>query len=307
MAALLLAPMLVGGQVQYGPATRYEGTGAEVKFSVPASAGGVGTYCFQVRAIGNADGTESASEWSDAHCARLSPPVTVTLAWDPANSSRSPRKADWVHVAYEVRVGLVSASTKDEAPAAKPTAGSGIETAGGESRFADRRPEPPAKPTAGSGIDTAGGESMFADRRPEVDYQEAKAYELGARFVATRGGRVVALRFFKGSNEGGAHTGRVWSASGQLFAEVTFENETASGWQEQHLLKPVIVKAGTPFLISVTTDPSGRFVVTPDDLRQPLTRGSLRAETAVFGSLGQFPRTRRRDNYLRDVVFVPDP
>ena len=281
IAALLLVPMPVGGQVQYGPASRYEGTGAEVKFSVPASAGAVGTYCFQVRAIGKADGTESASEWSDAHCARLSPPVTVTLSWDPANSSRSPRKADWVHVAYEVRVGLVSASTTDEAPAAKPTAGSRIET--------------------------AGGESMFADRRPEVDYQEAKAYELGARFVSTRGGRVVALRFFKGSNEGAAHTGRVWSASGQLFAEVTFENETASGWQEQHLLKPVIVKAGTPFLVSVTTDPSGRFVVKPDDLRQPLTRGSLRAETAVFGSLGQFPRTRRPDNYLRDVVFVPDP
>ena len=71
--------------------------------------------------------------------------------------------------------------------------------------------------------------------------------------------------------------------------------------------KPVPVKAGAQFVVSVTTDPSGHYVVTPDDLRRPLDRGSLRADGAVFGSLGKFPRTRRPDNFFRDVVFVPDP
>ncbi len=148
---------------------------------------------------------------------------------------------------------------------------------------------------------------MFADRRPELDYQETKAYELGARFVATRSGRVVALRFFKGSHEAARHTGRVWSTAGHLLAEIAFENETPSGWQEQRLPQPVAVKAGAQFVITVTMDPTGRYVVTPDDLRRPLDRGSLRADGAVFGSLGTFPRTRRSDNFFRDVVFVPDP
>ena len=269
IAALFLATTLVSGQVQYGPATRYEGGSTEVKVSVPASAGGTGTYCFQVRAIGKVAETDVPSAWSVAHCARLTPPVTITLAWDA--SSAPPRGSKWVHVAYEVRVGLAADSTTNDPPA------------GGIS------------------------ESMFADRRPETDYQETKAYELGARFVSTRSGRVVAVRFFKGSNEAGRHTGRVWSTAGQLLAEVAFENETSSGWQEQRLPKPVPVKARAQFVISVTTDPSGHYAVTPDDLVRPLDRGSLRADGAVFGSLGKFPRTRRPDNFFRDVVFVPDP
>jgi hypothetical protein len=149
--------------------------------------------------------------------------------------------------------------------------------------------------------------SVFADRPPELDYQETKAYELGARFVSKRTGQVVALRFFKGAKETGRHMGRVWSTAGQLLAEVAFENETPSGWQEQRLPKPVPVKAGTRFVISVTTDPNGLYVVTPDDLRRPLDRGNLRADGAVIGSLGEFPRSRRPDNFFRDVVFVPDP
>jgi hypothetical protein len=67
------------------------------------------------------------------------------------------------------------------------------------------------------------------------------------------------------------------------------------------------VKAGIRFVISVTTDPNGNYVVTPEDLRRPLDRGNLRADGAVIGTLGEFPRSRRPDNFFRDVVFVPDP
>ena len=271
IAALLLAATQVSGQVQYGAATRYEGHGTEVKVSVPASAGGAGTYCFQVRAIGRVDQTEVPSTWSVPHCARLTPPVTVTLAWDASSAPPSVGGRRWVHSAYEVRVGLA--------------------------------PDPPVSDLAAPKI----SDSLFGDRNPKQDYKEAKAYELGARFVSTRSGRIVALRFFKGANEAGRHTGRVWSAAGQLLAEVAFENETPSGWQEQRLPKPVAVKAATRFVISVSTDPNGYYVVTPDDLGRPVERGNLRADGAVIGALGTFPRSRRPDNFFRDVVFVPDP
>ena len=168
IAALFLAPVLVGSQVHYGPSTRYEGGSTEVKVSVPASAGGTGTYCFQVRAIGKVAETDVPSAWSVAHCARLTPPVTITLAWDA--SSAPPRGSKWVHVAYEVRVGPAPDSTTNDPPA------------GGIS------------------------ESMFADRRPETDYQETKAYELGARFVSTRSGR-WRCAFSKGRMRQGATRG----------------------------------------------------------------------------------------------------
>jgi hypothetical protein len=224
-----------------------------------------------VRAIGKVEETEVPSEWSVAFCKPLTPPTTVTLAWNPSSPPPPQGGKKWVHSAYEVRVGLAPESAANDVPAAKLS------------------------------------DSMFADRRPELDYQETKAYELGARFVATRSGQVVALRFFKGANEAGRHTGRVWSTAGQLLAEVAFENETSSGWQEQRLAKPVPMKAGTRFVISVTTDPNGRYVVTPEDLRRPQDRGNLRSDGAVIGSLGEYPRSRRPDNFFRDVVFVPDP
>ena len=119
IVAPCLASVLVAGQVQYGPSTRYEGRSTEVKVSVPASAGGAGTYCFQVRAIGKVAETDVPSEWSVAHCARLTPPVTVTLAWDASSAPPPPRGSKWVHVAYEVRVGLAPDSTTSDAPAAK--------------------------------------------------------------------------------------------------------------------------------------------------------------------------------------------
>ena len=53
-------------------------------------------------------------------------------------------------------------------------------------------------------------------------------YELGMRFSATVAGQIKAIRFYKSAQETGTHIGRIFAASGQQLAQVTFAGE--SGW-----------------------------------------------------------------------------
>ena len=56
-------------------------------------------------------------------------------------------------------------------------------------------------------------------------------YELGVRFKSDATGEIRAIRFWRDLYERGTHVGRIWSATGTQLATVTFNNETASGWQ----------------------------------------------------------------------------
>jgi hypothetical protein len=65
---------------------------------------------------------------------------------------------------------------------------------------------------------------------------------LGVRFASSVGGTVTGMRFYESAGNKGARTGALWSASathkgsiwastGTRLAAVTFQNETALGWQ----------------------------------------------------------------------------
>ncbi len=56
--------------------------------------------------------------------------------------------------------------------------------------------------------------------------------EIGVKLRSDSAGFVTAIRFYKGSLNGGTHLGHLWSAAGTLLVEATFTSETASGWQE---------------------------------------------------------------------------
>ena len=122
-------------------------------------------------------------------------------------------------------------------------------------------------------------------------------------------GQITALRFWKGSSENGAHTGRVWTAAGQLLATVTFTNETASGWQQQTLPSPVAMLANTEYVVSVTTPANRNFVVTPEragDAGRERALRSAAGDNGVAGPAGTFPTAAyNSSNYFRDLVFVP--
>jgi hypothetical protein len=84
-----------------------------------------------------------------------------------------------------------------------------------------------------------------AERPASDDAVSDAAIEVGMKIRPTQDGYITALRFYKQANNTGTHVGHLWSAGGQPLAEATFENETASGWQEQALPAAVPVTAGT--------------------------------------------------------------
>ncbi|MFT3869569.1 MAG: DUF4082 domain-containing protein [Nibricoccus sp.] len=156
-------------------------------------------------------------------------------------------------------------------------------------------------------------ETLFTDQTPvltNISDGPTTNYELGTVFSSAVEGRIQAIRFWKTGNESGTHVGNIWSATGQLLASVTFTNETASGWQQQALATPLLITAGTSYVVSVNTGNS-YYVATLQGLASQIVNGDLRSvvgNNGVFGPAGAFPTSSfNAANYFRDVVFSPGP
>jgi hypothetical protein len=133
------------------------------------------------------------------------------------------------------------------------------------------------------------------------------------RFQTDQDGFIRALRFYKGAANTGTHVGSLWQADGTLLAQVTFQNETGSGWQEQALPSPVPVTANTSYIVSYHA-PNGGYALdvgyfsgTGEDAA-PL-RALADGEDGpngvyAYGATSQFPSfTWQSTNYWVDVVF----
>ena len=107
----------------------------------------------------------------------------------------------------------------------------------------------------------------------------------------------------------------LWSAAGTLLASATFTNETASGWQQVDLSTPVIVTAGTTYVVSYHTD--GNYSADPNYFATAHTNGDLTALASgtsggdglyAYGAGQIFPTdTYNASNYWVDVVFDGSP
>jgi methionine-rich copper-binding protein CopC len=89
---------------------------------------------------------------------------------------------------------------------------------------------------------------------------DSGAYELGMKFQSTVPGWVAGVRFYKGTGNGGTHTGSLWTSSGTLLATGIFTNETASGWQTLTFANPVQISANTTYVVSYY-DPEGHYAI----------------------------------------------
>jgi hypothetical protein len=139
---------------------------------------------------------------------------------------------------------------------------------------------------------------------------DSSAVELGTAFSSSQPGTIEAIRFFKGPGNTGTHRGSIWSASGERLATVTFNGETASGWQTAPLTTPLAIDAGTTYTVSYFA-PVGHYSYTSAYFDQPLSSGPLTAAATTngryrYGPDGGVPSySWNASNYFVDVVFAP--
>ena len=145
---------------------------------------------------------------------------------------------------------------------------------------------------------------------------DTSAVALGMKFRSDVAGTITAIRFYKGAGNTGSHTGRIWSSTGTSLANVTFANETATGWQQQNLATPLAIAANTTYVVSYHA-PVGRYAIDSGFFANGVARGSLQAPSDAsaggngvyrYGAATVFPdQTWQMSNYWVDVVFVPNP
>ena len=159
------------------------------------------------------------------------------------------------------------------------------------------------------GLETVDQQTLFGDSIPVVDNaSDGAPVELGVVVEPSRSGFVTAIRFYKGAGNGGTHTGSLWSVGGARLAQVTFTEETASGWQTATLATPVAVQAGQRYVASYYA-PAGHYSYTSNFFAAPWTAGDLTAPAAANGRYlyaagGGFPAySWGAANYFVDVVF----
>jgi hypothetical protein len=151
--------------------------------------------------------------------------------------------------------------------------------------------------------------SLFDGQTPSnPSINDSAAVELGTAFTPSTAGTITAIRFYKGTGNGGTHVGNLWSSTGTKLATVTFSGETATGWQTAQLTSPVAVTAGTTYVVSYLA-PEGRYSGTPAYFNNPYTSGPLSARAGnnglyLYGPSGGFPTgSYNATNYFVDVVF----
>jgi hypothetical protein len=142
---------------------------------------------------------------------------------------------------------------------------------------------------------------------------DTSAVEVGLKFSSDVAGQVTGVRFYKGPGNTGTHVGRLWSASGQSLATVTFSGETATGWQQASFASPVTIAANTTYVVSYYA-PNGRYAADTgyfagqgvDNAPLHALRDGADGANGVYryGVGGGFPTdTWQSANYWVDVVF----
>lgn len=156
-------------------------------------------------------------------------------------------------------------------------------------------------------------QSLFAanDTPATITVNDTNAVELGMKFTASTGGTISGVRFYKGPQNTGTHTGSLWSSTGTLLSSVTFTNETASGWQTANFASPVQISANQTYVVSYHTN--GYYSADSDYFQSPASNGTLTAPSSsasggngvfAYGGTSAFPTgTYNATNYWVDVLF----
>ncbi|MEO8225096.1 MAG: N,N-dimethylformamidase beta subunit family domain-containing protein, partial [Gammaproteobacteria bacterium] len=145
-----------------------------------------------------------------------------------------------------------------------------------------------------------------------VTEPDGSALEVGVKFRVAIDGYITRIRFYKGPQNIGSHTGHLWTASGSLLSTVSFSGESASGWQVASLPQAVPVTANTTYVVSYYA-PNGFYSADSGYFNTDYVRGPLLAPASGtvagngvyrYGASGFPSDTFNASNYWVDVVFT---
>jgi Ca2+-binding RTX toxin-like protein len=150
-----------------------------------------------------------------------------------------------------------------------------------------------------------------------ASFEDPNSIELGVRFRSDIDGFITGVRFYKGTDNSGTHTGSLWTTGGTLLATATFTAETGSGWQQVDFSEPVEIAADTNYIASYFA-PTGHYSLSPGYFTASgFDNGTIHALQSVAGEgngvftytpVSAFPNdTFGGNNYWVDPVFVPPP
>jgi hypothetical protein len=171
----------------------------------------------------------------------------------------------------------------------------------------------PAPAPRGSSPPPPAGELAIwpADAVPAIPSAlDSAAVELGVRFRSDVAGRILGVRFYRGEQNTGRHTGSLWDDRGHLLATAAFTEESPSGWQEVRFDHPVGISRGQVYVASYHTD-SGHYAAHLYYFaRASADNGPLHAPAQgngvfKYGDSGFPSQTWNSTNYYVDVVFAP--
>jgi hypothetical protein len=299
--------------VKFVPAT--DGQLVGVRFA--KGAGNTGTHTATLYSAGGTQlakatfGSESASGWQTVLFAQ---PVTVTAGTTYIAAYYAPNGN------YAVDRDFF-ASAWTNGPLSAPPGNNGVYVYGGDAfPTASYRssnywvdplfvssgtppPPPPPPPPPANAV------SLFADTDAPVvaNWPDPSDIEVGVRFTSDVAGTVYGVRFYKGPQNTGTHTGSLWSSSGQLLATATFSGESDSGWQTVLFAQPVTIAANTVYVASYHA-PVGRYAASLLGFALGYDRGPLHVAASGaayrYGVTG-YPSAPSSHNYWTDVVFGP--
>jgi hypothetical protein len=145
-----------------------------------------------------------------------------------------------------------------------------------------------------------------------VDAGQGNPVNLGVKFRSDVAGLVNGIRFYKAAANTGTHIGSLWSATGNLLAQATFTNETASGWQQVTFSPPVQIQPNTTYVASYLA-PAGHYSANGPNLAAGVDNPPLHAESGTtngvytFSSELKFPTSSyQSSNYWVDLLFTPE-
>lgn len=131
---------------------------------------------------------------------------------------------------------------------------------------------------------------------------------LGMKFSSASDGLAIGVRFYKHPSNIGTHIGAIWDEDTQVkLAEVTFEDESSSGWQSATFDTPIYINAAQTYIVSYHTT-VGFFLVEAHDFDAPKTYSVITAPVAAgtfyYNSGVAFPGgTLNNANYYVDVMI----